>query len=61
MGHGASATTAEHYLHVIDWYVPSEVRQLNVSRPVSDTTVAEKLAAVFGQSPAAAAERLPAN
>jgi hypothetical protein len=23
MGHGASATTCEFYLHVLDWYVPA--------------------------------------
>jgi integrase len=25
MGHGASATSCEHYLHVLDWYTPAEV------------------------------------
>jgi hypothetical protein len=26
MGHGASATTAEHYLHVVDWSLSCRVR-----------------------------------
>lgn len=64
MGHGAAATTAEHYLHVLDWTTPSEVRELNVSGPQNDQTVAEKLAAVFatfGQRPAPAAVLPPAS
>lgn len=69
MGHGASATTAEHYLHVLDWYVPanlaaggnSEVRELNISRPQDDKNVASALAALFGQRPAPAAEGPPAS
>jgi integrase len=63
MGHGAAATTAEHYLHVLDWTTPSEVRQLNVSGPQNDP-VAEKLAAVFAtfdQRPAPAAVLPPAS
>lgn len=65
MGHGASATSCEHYLHILDWTTPSEgnfgVGQLNISGPQNDATVAEKLAAVFGQSPAPAADLSPAN
>lgn len=61
MGHGASATSCEHYIHVFDWYVPSEVGQLNVSRLQNDQTAAGSLAALFRQSPAAAAEGPPAS
>jgi hypothetical protein len=61
MGHGASATTAEHYLHVLDWYIPAEVGQLNISRLQNDQTVKDALAALFHQSPAAAAEGPPAS
>jgi len=61
MGHGASATTCEHYLHVLDWYVPAEVGQLNISRPQNDETAAGSLAALFRQSPAPAAEGPPAS
>jgi integrase len=61
MGHGASATTAEHYLHVIDWSGPFEVGQLNISRPQNDQTSASSLAALFNQSPAPAAEGPPAS
>ncbi len=31
MGHGASATTCEHYLHILDWYTPVAAGELNVS------------------------------
>jgi integrase len=61
LGHGASATTCEHYLHVMDWYIPAEVGQLNISRHQNDQTVASALAALFGQNPAAAAEGPPAS
>lgn len=65
MGHGASATTAEHYLHVVDWYTPAEgdsgVGQLNISRLQNDNAAASALAALFGQSPAPAAEGPPAS
>lgn len=61
MGHGASATTAEHYLHVLDWYTPAEVGQLNISRPQNEETVAGRLAYLFAQRPAAAAEGPPAS
>ncbi len=61
MGHGASATTCEHYLHVMDWYIPAEVGQLNISRPQNDQTAAGSLAALFRQSPAPAAEGPPAS
>jgi integrase len=61
MGHGASATTAEHYLHVIDWSGPFEVGQLNISRPQNNQTSASSLAALFHQSPAPAAEGPPAS
>lgn len=61
MGHGASATSCEHYIHVFDWYVPSEVGQLNISRPQNDETAVGSLAALFRQSPAPAAEGPPAS
>jgi integrase len=61
MGHGASATSSEHYLHVMDWYLPADVRQLNISIHQNDQTVASRLAEVFHQSPAAAAELPPAS
>lgn len=65
MGHGASATSCEHYLHVLDWYTPAEgdsgVGQLNISRPQNDQTSASSLAALFHQSPAPAAEGPPAS
>jgi integrase len=65
LGHGASATTCEHYLHVLDWYTPaegnSEVGQLNFSRPQNEESVRMKLAGVFAQRPAPAAEGPPAN
>jgi hypothetical protein len=61
MGHGASATTCDFYLHVLDWYVPAEVGQLNISRPQNDETAAGSLAALFRQSPAPAAEGPPAS
>jgi integrase len=61
MGHGASATTCEFYLHVLDWYVPAEVGQLNISRLQKDETVADPLTALFRQSPAPAAEGPPAS
>ena len=61
MGHGASATTCEHYLSVMDWYIPAEVGQLNFSRPQSDETAASRLAALFPQSPTPAAEGPPAS
>lgn len=61
MGHGASATTCEHYLHVMDWYVPAEVRQLNISGPQNHKTAASALAALFHHSPAPAADRPPAS
>lgn len=61
MGHGASATSCEHYIHVFDWYVPAEVGQLNISRPQNDDTAVGLLAALFRQSPAPAAEGPPAS
>jgi integrase len=61
MGHGASATTAEHYLHVLDWHTPAEVGQLNVSRPQNEESVARRLAYLFTQRPAPAAEGPPAS
>ena len=61
MGHGASATSCEFYLHVLDWYTPAEVGQLNISRPQSEENAASALSALFGQSPAPAAEGPPAS
>jgi integrase len=61
MGHGASATTCEHYLHVMDWYVPSEVGKCSVVRLQNDETAADSLAAPFRHSPAPAAEGPPTS
>jgi hypothetical protein len=61
MGHGAAATSSEHYLHVQDWYTPPDVGQLNISIHQTEQTVANRIAALFHQSPAAAAELPPAS